>query len=60
MGQKKEAYDQKTTYYGPEFSGTALDAWAGQHGMRRHFIQPWKPVQNAFIERFNSTFWMSA
>ena len=25
---------------GPECSGTALDAWAGQHGVRRHFIQP--------------------
>lgn len=36
---------------GPEFAGTALDAWAGQHGGQRHFIQPGKPVQNAWIER---------
>lgn len=48
MSQKKEAYDQKAPYYGLEFSWTALDAWAGQHGMRRHFIQPGKPVQNVF------------
>ena len=41
---------------GPEFSGTALDAWAGQHGVRLHFIQPGKPIQNAFIERFNGKF----
>ena len=41
---------------GPEFSGTALDTWAGQHGLRRHFIQPGKPVQNAFIESFNGKF----
>ena len=41
---------------GPEFSGTVLDAWAGQHGVRLHFIQPGKPVQNAFIESFNGKF----
>jgi putative transposase len=41
---------------GPEFSGTALDAWVGQHGVRLHCIQPEKPVQNAFIESFNGTF----
>jgi putative transposase len=41
---------------GPEFAGTALDAWAAQHGVRLHFIQPGKPVQNAFIESFNGKF----
>ena len=41
---------------GPEFSGTALDAWVGQHGVRLHFIQAGKPIQNAFIERFNGKF----
>jgi putative transposase len=41
---------------GPELAGTALDAWAGQHGVRLHFIQPGKPVQNAFIESFNGKF----
>ncbi len=43
-------------YYGPEFAGTALDAWAAQHGVPLHFIQPGKPVQNAFIESFNGKF----
>ena len=38
---------------GPEFAGTALDAWVCQRGITRHFIQPGKPVQNAFIESFN-------
>ena len=38
---------------GPVFVGTALDAWAEQYGVRLHFIQPGKPVQNAFIESFN-------
>lgn len=41
---------------GPEFAGTALDAWAVQHGMHLHFIQPGKPMQNAFIESFNRKF----
>lgn len=41
---------------GPEFAGTALDAWAAHHGVRLHFIQPGKPVQNTFIESFNGKF----
>lgn len=41
---------------GHEFAGTALDAWASQRGMRLHFIQPGKPVQNACIEGFNGKF----
>jgi len=38
---------------GPEFTGKALDAWAYEKGVRLRFIQPGKPVQNAFIESFN-------
>ena len=41
---------------GPEFAGTALDAWAAQRGVQLHVIQPGKPVQNAFIESFNGKF----
>jgi putative transposase len=41
---------------GPEFSGHALDLWACQHGVQLHFIQPGKPVQNAFVESFNGKF----
>ncbi len=41
---------------GPEFAGNALDAWACQRGVALHFIQPGKPVQNAFIESFNGKF----
>ena len=37
----------------PEFAGQALDAWAYQRGVRLHFIEPGKPVQNAFVESFN-------
>jgi len=38
---------------GPEFTSKALDQWAWERGVRLRFIQPGKPVQNAFIESFN-------
>jgi len=38
---------------GPEFAGQALDVWAYQQGVKLRFIEPGKPVQNAFIESFN-------
>jgi putative transposase len=38
---------------GPEFRSRALDAWAYEHHVLLHFIQPGKPVQNAYIESFN-------
>jgi putative transposase len=31
-----------------------LDQWAYDHGVRLQFIEPGKPIQNAFIESFNS------
>ena len=41
---------------GPEFRSRAIDAWAYQHHVQLHFIQPGKPVQNAHIESFNGRF----
>ena len=41
---------------GSEFTGRALDAWANKHGVRLHFIDPGKPVQNAYVESFNGKF----
>jgi putative transposase len=41
---------------GPEFLGEAFVQWAKNHGMVIQYIQPGKPNQNAFIERFNRTF----
>jgi putative transposase len=38
---------------GPEFQGQVLDFWAHRNGVMLSFIQPGKPVQNAFIESFN-------
>lgn len=41
---------------GSEFRSRAFDAWAYARGVKLEFIQPGKPVQNAFIESFNGTF----
>ena len=38
---------------GPEFRGRALAAWSEKQGVRLEFIQPGKPVQNAYAESFN-------
>jgi putative transposase len=37
---------------GPELTGRALDQWAYGRGVQLRFIQPGKPVQNAFAESF--------
>lgn len=39
---------------GPEFRGRVMDQWAYARGVRLQFIEPGKPIQNAFIESFNS------
>ena len=41
---------------GPEFISKALDLWAYENSVKLRFIQPGKPVQNAYIESFNGKF----
>jgi putative transposase len=41
---------------GPELISQALTEWCGHRGIGLLYIQPGKPVQNAFIERFNRTY----
>ena len=43
-------------YYGPEFISAQLAGWAEQHCVTLEFIQPGKPTQNSYVERFNRTF----
>jgi len=43
-------------YYGPEFTAQPLVDWCAEHGVAMHYIQPGKPDQNAYIERFNRTY----
>jgi len=40
---------------GPEYISSTFAAWAERHGIRLEHIQPGKPQQNAYIERFNRT-----
>jgi putative transposase len=41
---------------GPEFRSREMDAWACRRGVQLHFIDPGKPIQNAFVESFNDKF----
>jgi putative transposase len=38
---------------GPEFTSLAMLGWAHSLRLDRHYIDPGKPQQNAFVESFN-------
>ena len=47
---------------GPEYNSAVLQNWAKRKGITIEFIQPGKPQQNAYIERYNRTIrydWLS-
>ena len=41
---------------GPEFTAQTFVDWCAEHGVAIHYIQPGKPDQNAYIERFNRSY----
>jgi len=41
---------------GPEFTAQPFVDWCAEHGVAIHYIQPGKPDQNAYIERFNRSY----
>ena len=41
---------------GPEFTAQPLVDWCAEHGVAMHYIQPGKPDQNAYIERFSRSY----
>jgi putative transposase len=48
---------------GPEFISHHMTAWAKIHAVQIDYIQPGKPAQNGYVERFNRTYreeWLDA
>jgi transposase InsO family protein len=43
-------------YNGPEFTSKAMIKWACNKGVNLHYIDPGKPIQNAFVESVNGRF----
>ena len=41
---------------GPEFIAQKLKVWAEDNDVDHRHIEPGKPTQNAYVERFNRTF----
>ncbi|MBL7698358.1 MAG: transposase family protein, partial [Chitinophagaceae bacterium] len=41
---------------GPEFTGKAFTNWCSKQSITIKYIQPGKPMQNAYIERLNRTY----
>ena len=41
---------------GPELISQRLETWAKDHHIDLRHIQPGKPAQNAYVERFNRTY----
>src|SRR5215210_2931494 len=49
---ERGAPDEIVLDNGPELTGKALDQWAYERGVWLRFIEPGKPIQNAFVESF--------
>ena len=59
FGQLKEERglpDVLRTDNGPEFLGEVFVSWCEANGIFIDYIEPGKPNQNAFIERFNRSY----
>lgn len=56
IGALRGLPDEIVTDNGPEFTSKAVLAWARKTGVKLHFIDPGRPIQNAFVESFNGKF----
>jgi putative transposase len=52
LAAERGAPDEIVLDNGPELAGKAVDQWAYERGVWLRFIEPGKPVQNAFVESF--------
>lgn len=41
---------------GPEFRSADFTCWCKERGISIHYIQPGRPMQNGYIERFNGSY----
>lgn len=56
LEQERSLPDVLRTDNGPEFLGAIFVDWCEQHDVMIDYIQPGKPNQNAFIQRFNRSY----
>ena len=56
LGQKRALPKTLVCDNGSEFTSKAMSLWSRKAGVELHFIQPGKPVQNAYVESFNGRF----
>ncbi len=56
LEQERGLPDMLRTDNGPEFLGGVFTRWCKDHGIFIDYIEPGKPNQNAYIERFNRTY----
>ena len=52
LAVERGAPDEIVLDNGPELAGKALDQWADERRVQLRFIEPGKPIQNAFVESF--------
>jgi putative transposase len=53
LGRRRPLPAQLVLDNGPELISRVLEAWAHQHAVDLHFIDPGKPIQNAHCESFH-------
>jgi putative transposase len=56
VAQRRGYPDMIRSDHGPEFESNHFQSWARSHHILLQPIQPGKPAQNGFIERFNRTY----
>jgi len=54
-GDPPQARSLPLGHNGPGYISGALSAWAQQRSIQINHIQPGKPQQNAYVERYNGT-----